>query len=87
MTSVNSVVVLPPSLFQIKKHIVATASYGRIEKNVETAFPDTHDPRSSKSLEAQEPKNSYDSIATVGESRVWWRAYFQSGSRVLKKAF
>ena len=27
----------------------------------------------------------YESIATVGESRVWWRADFQSGSRVLKK--
>ena len=27
----------------------------------------------------------YDSIATVGEIRVWWRADFQSGSRVLKK--
>ena len=27
----------------------------------------------------------YDSIATVGESRVWWRADFQSGYRVLKK--
>ena len=32
-------------------------------------------------------KNEYDSIATVGESRVWWRADFQSGSRVLKKVF
>ena len=30
---------------------------------------------------------AYDSIATVGESRVWWRADFQSGSRVLKKVF
>ena len=29
----------------------------------------------------------YDSIATVGESQVWWRADFQSGSRVLKKVF
>ena len=29
----------------------------------------------------------YESIATVGESRVWWRADFQSGSRVLKKVF
>ena len=27
----------------------------------------------------------YESIATVGEIRVWWRADFQSGSRVLKK--
>ena len=31
--------------------------------------------------------NAYDSIATVGESRLWWRADFQSGSRVLKKVF
>ena len=29
----------------------------------------------------------YESIANVGESRVWWRADFQSGSRVLKKVF
>ena len=35
-------------------------------------------------------KNSpplYESFATVGEIRVWWRADFQSGSRVLKKVF
>ena len=30
---------------------------------------------------------AYESIATVGEIRVWWRADFQSGSRVLKKVF
>ena len=29
----------------------------------------------------------YESIATVGEIGVWWRADFQSGSRVLKKVF
>ena len=29
----------------------------------------------------------YDSFSDVGESRVWWRADFQSGSRVLKKVF
>ena len=27
--------------------------------------------------------NKYESIATVGESRVWWRADFQSGSVVV----
>ena len=32
-------------------------------------------------------KNTYDSIATVGETGVWLRADFQSGSRVLKKVF
>ena len=32
-------------------------------------------------------KSAYESIATVGEIRVWWRADFQSGSRVLKKVF
>ena len=32
-------------------------------------------------------KSRYESIATVGEIRVWWRANFQSGSRVLKKVF
>ena len=31
--------------------------------------------------------DGYDSIATVGEIRVYWRADFQSGSRVLKKVF
>ena len=29
----------------------------------------------------------YESFATVGEIRVWWRADFQSGSSVLKKVF
>ena len=29
----------------------------------------------------------YDSIAGVGETGVWLRADFQSGSRVLKKVF
>ena len=33
------------------------------------------------------PYYKYDSIATVGEIRVYWRADFQSGSRVLKKVF
>ena len=28
-----------------------------------------------------------DSFSDVGESRVWWRADFQSGSRKLKKVF
>ena len=34
-------------------------------------------------------EESYESFATVGEIRVWWRwrADFQSGSRVLKKVF
>ena len=30
---------------------------------------------------------SYESFSDVGESCVWWRADFQSGSRVLKKVF
>ena len=29
----------------------------------------------------------YESFSDVGEIRVWWRADFQSGSRVLKKVF
>ena len=32
-------------------------------------------------------REEYESIATVGEIRVYWRADFQSGSRVLKKVF
>ena len=27
----------------------------------------------------------YESFSDVGESRVWWKADFQSGSRVLKR--
>ena len=38
-----------------------------------------------KSIDAQQ--NMYESFATVGEIRVYWRADFQSGSRVLKKVF
>ena len=29
--------------------------------------------------------NMYESLSDVGEIQVWWRADFQSGSRVLKK--
>ena len=37
-------------------------------------------------LKSQEKlSGAYESIATVGEIRVWWRADFQSGPRVLKK--
>ena len=32
-------------------------------------------------------KVRYESFATVGEIRVYWRADFKSGSRVLKKVF
>ena len=32
-------------------------------------------------------RSTYESFSDVGESRVWWRADFQSGSRVLKKVF
>ena len=32
-------------------------------------------------------ENRYESFSDVGEIRVWWRADFQSGSRVLKKVF
>ena len=42
-------------------------------------------PDARKSLEFK--VKIYESIATVGEIRVWWRADFQSGSRVLKKVF
>ena len=38
-------------------------------------------------LKFNEGQELYDSIATVGEIRVYWRANFQSGSRVLKKVF
>ena len=36
---------------------------------------------------AQGGWDGYESFATVGEIRVYWRADFQSGSRVLKKVF
>ena len=31
--------------------------------------------------------STYESFSDVGEIRVWWRANFQSGYRVLKKVF
>ena len=31
--------------------------------------------------------SKYESFSDVGEIRVWWRANFQSGYRVLKKVF
>ena len=37
------------------------------------------------SVEAFMPVYTYESFATVGEIRVYWRADFKSGSRVLKK--
>ena len=40
-----------------------------------------------KSISIYEYISIYDSIATVGETGVWLRADFQSGSRVLKKVF
>ena len=30
---------------------------------------------------------TYESFSDVGESRVWWKADFQSGSKVLKTVF
>ena len=47
----------------------------------------THTTEHNVAIEVYFFKNSYESIATVGEIRVWWRADFQSGSRVLKKVF
>ena len=38
-------------------------------------------------LDLGEGESLYESFATVGEIRVWWRVDFQSGSRVLKKVF
>ena len=43
--------------------------------------------RSKDSEELDLPKLEYESFATVGEIRVYRRADFQSGSRVLKKVF
>ena len=36
-------------------------------------------------MKKDEHQNIYESIAAVGEIPVWYRADFQSGSRVLKK--
>ena len=36
---------------------------------------------------AQVHNSLYESFSDVGEIRVWWRANFQSGYRVLKKVF
>ena len=39
------------------------------------------------SLILNDAKMGYELFSDVGESRVWWRADFQSGSGVLKKVF
>ena len=46
-------------------------------------------PTAKETVSPKERENKivYESIATVGEIRVYWRADFQSGSRVLKKVF
>ena len=44
-------------------------------------------PAPSVGKSGQKLNLKYDSIATVGEIRVYRRADFQSGSRVLKKVF
>ena len=59
-------------------HIVNSAINATIQRESEY----TH--KKSTCIEAE---TVYESIATVGEIRVWWRADFQSGSRVLKKVF
>ena len=38
-------------------------------------------------MKGEQKGDGNESIATVGEIRVYWRADFQSGSRVLKKVF
>ena len=49
---------------------------------------ENHFPVAHSDLLSRFPSDwGYESIATVGEIRVWWRADFQSGSRVLKKVF
>ena len=49
--------------------------------SIRTKDPNNHSDTETGTL------SMYESIATVGEIRVWWRADFQSGSRVLKKVF
>ena len=56
--------------------------------NIVTGNPQECQPQDCQLVANPEVGNSkYESIATVGEIRVWWRADFQSGSRVLKKVF
>ena len=49
--------------------------------------------RLAEKRNTEAPKSSaanrfiYESFSDVGEIRVWWRANFQSGYRVLKKVF
>ena len=44
-------------------------------------------PSQDRPQHSQHTQSVYDSLSDVPESRVWWRADFQSGSRVLKKVF
>ena len=43
--------------------------------------------KNNNELPSSSSSARYESFATFGEIRVWWRADFQSVSRVLKKVF
>ena len=54
-------------------------------KQAMPTYTDRFSKRGFPKIQAQNLQ--YESFATVGEIRIWWRADFQSGSRVLKKVF
>ena len=60
----------------------------RVPKNVKKCPERPKVPKMvRKCPELSNPKKVYDSLSDVGEIRVYQRADFQSGSRVLKKVF
>ena len=59
--------------------------WGNLRWDLEATCTDFEAGRNDRKGAIPHPRKQrriYDSIATVGESRVWWRADFQSGSRV-----
>ena len=71
------------------QNILSGRSMKQQEKvsSVGTYISSFHSSRRPTSTSTSTQFNRYDSLSDVGEIRVYQRADFQSGSRVLKKVF
>ena len=72
---------------ELSLHLLKTKLSQLISQEGETVKAKEDFARFLKTVSPTEVRMVYESFATVGEIRVWWRADFQSGSRVLKKVF
>ena len=71
-------------LFVTRPFFYWSAILGKNQQKSRSCLADEDKGNSYKYIKEDQ---GYDSFSDVGESRVWWRADFQSGSRVLKKVF